>query len=148
MDGIIFTGLQASGKSTFYQMRFFKTHIRINLDMLRTRNRESILFNACLSAKQPVVIDNTNPKKADRQRYIRLFKENRFKTIGYYFASSLAQCMERNRSRKGKELLPDAALRGTRNKLEHPNFSEGYDELYYLKIKDDDFVMEEWKDEI
>jgi len=35
-DAVIFTGIQASGKSTFYKEQFSRTHIRINLDMLRT----------------------------------------------------------------------------------------------------------------
>ena len=46
MEGVIFVGIQASGKSTFYRERFFDTHLRINLDMLKTRNREQILLRA------------------------------------------------------------------------------------------------------
>ena len=61
MEALIFVGLQASGKSTFYKERFFTTHLRINLDMLRTRHRERLLIGACLEAKQPFVVDNTNP---------------------------------------------------------------------------------------
>ena len=40
MEAIVFIGLQASGKSSFYKERFFSTHVRISLDLLRTRNRE------------------------------------------------------------------------------------------------------------
>ena len=42
MQLILFTGVQASGKSTFYQQYFYHTHLRINLDMLKTRHREKI----------------------------------------------------------------------------------------------------------
>jgi hypothetical protein len=59
MQALIFTGIQTSGKTTFYRERFFETHIRISLDMLRTRNREQILLQACLEARQPFVKDNT-----------------------------------------------------------------------------------------
>ena len=52
--------------------------------MLKTRHRERILFNACLTAKQPVAIYNTNPAIGDRQRYIPLAKEHRFTITGYY----------------------------------------------------------------
>ena len=79
MEAVIFIGLQASGKSSFYRDRFINTHIRLNLDMLKTRHREKLLFHACLEAKQPVVIDNTNPSKSDRLRYIPLGKEHQFK---------------------------------------------------------------------
>ncbi|MCB9352743.1 MAG: ATP-binding protein, partial [Lewinellaceae bacterium] len=32
MEGILFIGIQASGKSTFYKERFFNSHLRISLD--------------------------------------------------------------------------------------------------------------------
>ncbi len=85
MEIILFMGIQASGKSTFYQEYFSNTHIRINLDMLKTRHREKILLNACLEAKQRFVVDNTNPTVADRKKYITLAKASGFKIIGYYF---------------------------------------------------------------
>lgn len=70
MELIILIGLQGSGKSTFSAQRFTDTHIRLNLDMLKTRHREHLLFEACLAAKQPMVIDNTNPTPEDRARYM------------------------------------------------------------------------------
>ncbi|MEN3294973.1 MAG: hypothetical protein V7642_4226, partial [Burkholderiales bacterium] len=42
MEMLLFIGIQASGKSTFYKERFFDTHVRISMDLLRTRNRESV----------------------------------------------------------------------------------------------------------
>ena len=60
MEAILFIGIPAVGKSTFYQERFFTTHVRINLDMLKTRAREFLLIHACLAGKQPFVVDNTN----------------------------------------------------------------------------------------
>jgi predicted kinase len=66
MEGIIFIGLQASGKSTFFLKEFYKTHIHLNMDMLKTRHRENILLNACIESKQKVVIDNTTPSIEER----------------------------------------------------------------------------------
>lgn len=43
-EAVIFVGVQGSGKSTFYRERFFDTHVRINLDMLRTRLKEQLLL--------------------------------------------------------------------------------------------------------
>jgi len=40
MEAIIFCGIQATGKTTFFKERFFKTHMRISLDQLNTRNKE------------------------------------------------------------------------------------------------------------
>jgi predicted kinase len=72
MEAVIFIGIQASGKSTFYKERLFNTHIRINLDMLKTRNREKQLMQVCLQTGQPFVIDNTNPTKEERQKSFSL----------------------------------------------------------------------------
>lgn len=50
---IVLCGIQASGKSSFARERWYESHVRINLDMLRTRNREDIVLYACLAAKAP-----------------------------------------------------------------------------------------------
>jgi predicted kinase len=84
MELVIFIGIQATGKSSFYRDRFFRTHIRVNLDMLKTRHREQIIFQACLEGKQSLVIDNTNPTIQDHDRYISIAKEHNFRIIGYY----------------------------------------------------------------
>ncbi len=132
MEIIIFIGLQGAGKSSFYKEKFIDTHIRINLDMLKTRHREKILFNACLEAKQPLVIDNTNPTIMDRSRYIELAKAKQFQVIGYYFKSSLEECKKRNSQRNKKQRIPLVGILDTYKKLEVPNYQEGFDRLYYV----------------
>jgi predicted kinase len=148
MQAVIFIGLQASGKSTFFKERFFNTHVRINLDMLKTRQREEILVNACLQARQNFVIDNTNPRVDDRKRYIIPAKEAHFEVIGYYFESQLTAVLQRNQSRLGKERIPEAGIRSTYNKLLIPRLEEGFDRLYYVTIDSQDlFVVKEWQKE-
>jgi predicted kinase len=148
MEGIIFIGIQASGKSTFYQRFFYKTHVRISLDMLKTRNRESILLNACIEAKQPFVIDNTNPSIVERKKYIYKLRENGLKIKGYYFQSIIKDCLERNQLRKGKDNVPEVGIKGTYNKLELPSYDEGFDELFYVSMSHNEFSVKEWKNEI
>src|SRR5512135_601345 len=99
MELVIFVGIPASGKSTFYLQHFFETHIRINLDMLRTRHREHLLIEACIAARQPFVVDNTNVTREDRARYIVPAKAAGFQVVGYYFRSSIGASIERNRGR-------------------------------------------------
>jgi len=148
MECIIFTGLQASGKSTYYMQNFYKTHMRINLDMLKKRTRENIFLQASIDAHQRLVIDNTNPTIEDREKYIKLFKANHFKIIGYFFEATLEECLVRNAQRKGKENIPEIGLRSTFSKLVEPSFSEGYDMLYKVKIQNNQFVVTEIKNEI
>ena len=149
MEAVIFVGLQASGKSTFYRERFFDSHIRLNLDMLRTRHREALLLKACLEAKQPFVVDNTNPTPADRQRYIVPAREQRFRVVGYYFRSQIDECQKRNEGREGHRAIPVAALLGTYRKLEIPHLEEGFNELKYVTIvPGGGFAVKEWSDEV
>ena len=49
--------------------------------------------------------------------------------------------------RTGKALLPVSALAATHRILEVPNRAEGYDELHYVRIEEDRFIVEPWKTE-
>ncbi len=146
MEAVIFIGIQATGKSTFYLERFYKSHVRINLDMLKTRRREDILLEACLRARQPFVVDNTNVTRVERSKYINLGKQAGFRVIGYYFRSNLDEALERNRNREGKEFIPEIGVRARSRQLEVPNYAEGFDELYYVSIVDGKFFIKEWRD--
>jgi predicted kinase len=83
VEAVVFVGIQASGKSSFYRARFFDTHLRVNLDMLKTRHREQLLLRSCIEVKQPFVVDNTNPSIEERARYIELARSGGFRVVGY-----------------------------------------------------------------
>lgn len=149
MEAVIFIGLPASGKSSFFQQRFCDSHIRLNLDMLRTRHRERILFEACLEAKQPFVIDNTNPGLDDRRRYIEPARRLRFTVVGYYFPIDAETCLARNAQRGGSRRVPDVAIKSVAKKLVRPALDEGFDVLRYVRPDGGGgFVVEEYRDEI
>ena len=133
MQAVIFIGIQASGKSSFYKERFFNTHIRINLDMLKTRSREDILLQACLRAKQPFVVDNTNPQTIDRIKYIQAAREARFDVVGYFFDVDTKTATLRNSSRTGNARVPAHVIPITQRKLQLPVYEEGFDRLYRVR---------------
>jgi predicted kinase len=137
MEAVIFVGIQGSGKSSFYRQHFFDTHVRISLDVLRTRHREQLLLAACLAAKQPFVIDNTNPLVRDRARYIEPAREAGFRVAAYFFETSLTEAMRRNHQRAGKQKIPVPAIAGTLRKLQVPTMEEGYDEIYRVTLSPD-----------
>lgn len=137
MEMILFIGCQGAGKTTFYLERFFKTHVRVNLDMLKTRHRERLLVLACLHMKQRFVVDNTNATAKDRQRYFDLARDSRFRVIGYYFEATIDEALERNARREGKERIPEIGVRGTFAKLEPPTYAEGFDELFRVRVLPD-----------
>jgi predicted kinase len=134
MEAIIFTGIQASGKSTFYLRRFYETHIRINLDMLRTRHREQLLIDACIAARQSFVVDNTNVTREQRARYIAPAKAAGFHVVGYYFQANLGDCVARNRAREPSQVVPDKGIAAMYHRLQVPAMDEGFDELYNVQI--------------
>lgn len=134
VDAVLFIGAQGSGKSTFYRERFSDTHVRINLDMLKTWQREQIFLNACIEARQSFVIDNTNALESDRARYIPLARAARFRVIAYFFETTLADAMRRNSRRSGKQRIPAPALAATFRKLQPPRWEEGFDEIYTVTL--------------
>lgn len=148
VQGILFIGVQASGKSTFYVQRFFRTHVRISMDLLNTRNKEQRMLETCVDLQQRVVIDNTNPTAAERARYIAQLRAAKYNVVGYYFRSSLSEVLDRNGARPIAEQVPRVGILGTHKRLELPSLSEGFDELYYISIDDGEFVVNDWQDEV
>lgn len=149
MEAVIFIGLPATGKSSFYFERFWRTHVRINMDMLKTRHREELLLRACVEGGQPFVADNTNPSASERARYITPARAAGFYVVGYYFRSSLEESLRRNAARAGGERVPDKGVFGTYKRLQLPDPSEGFDELYHVAMGGEGkFHVEEWSDEI
>lgn len=141
MQAIIFMGIQASGKTTFYKNNFMNTHLRISLDQLRTRNREKSILDCCIETKTLVVIDNTNPTRKDRERYIEELKKAGYQIIGYYFESTLRDALARNENRIGKAKIPAVGIMSTIKKFEVPSISEGFELIYKVVIADNEFQV-------
>jgi predicted kinase len=149
MQLVLFSGIQATGKSTFYQQRFFHSHVRLSLDLLRTRHREQRFLQVCLETQMRCVVDNTNPTRAERASYITPARAAGFEIIGYFFQSIAADALLRNRQRPVERQVPDKGIRGTRNRLEIPAPSEGFDKLYYVRVAgNQEFTLTEWQDEV
>lgn len=145
MTAIILMGIPASGKSTYCKEQFFSTHLRLSLDMLKTRHREKLIFQTCLDAKQPFVIDNTNASVAERKRFIGPAKEAGFKVVGYYFSSRVQDALERNRQREGADRIPGKGILGVAGRLELPSLMEGFDKLWFVGMDGvGGFIIEEW----
>ena len=143
---VIMMGIQGSGKSTFYHKFLAKDFVRVNLDTLKTRHQESLLIEECIKQGKSFAIDNTNPTKYDRSRYIPLAKATGYKIIGYFMESKLKECIERNNLRQGHEKIPPIAIASTSNRLQMPSFDEGFDELYFVKNDGKTMTVSEWRE--
>jgi predicted kinase len=140
MRGVVFCGVQGSGKSTFFRDRFYATHVRLSLDLLRTRHREDVLLHACLAIQQPFVVDNTNPTVGGRARYLALARAAGFGTDLFFFDSTLDDALRRNAGRPAE--VPEVGVRGTFAKLERPTVTEGFDRLVHVTIDADGRFVE------
>jgi predicted kinase len=149
IEAVLLIGIQATGKSTFCRERFGNTHVRINLDTLKTRRREDALLSECLDARRPFIVDNTNVTSAERAKYISLARSRGFSVTGYYFESRIADALKRNAMRAGKECIPERGVLSAYAKLQLPTRNEGFEKLFYVQIgPNNTFVVEEWQDEV
>ena len=119
---VILIGSQVAMKTSFYLERYLHTHVRIAFEQLKTRQREDILVQACLMAKQPFVVDNLNVTRLDRARYITAAKPAGFRVTGYYFSTG-------------------QAIGGA---LELPRLEEGFSALSYVKQDNGQFDVSPW----
>ena len=131
MEAIVLCGVQGSGKTTLYRDRFLATHVRVSMDLLRTRHREAAFVAVCLETRQLFVVDNTNPTPADRRRYLDPAREAGFRTVGYLVEVDPAEALGRNAERAGRERVPASGLMGTARRLLRPTLEEGFDELWH-----------------
>ena len=131
MEAVILCGVQGSGKTTLYRERFLDTHVRVSMDLLRTRAREEAFLNLCLQTQQRFVVDNTNPTAADRRRYVEPARAAGFKVIGYLVEVDASEALARNDQRAGKQRVPAAGVIGTARRLIRPTLEEGFDELWH-----------------
>ena len=143
---VIMIGIQGSGKSTFYHKYLADSFVRVNLDTVKTRHQENLLISECIKDGKSFAIDNTNPTRADRQRYIPLAQYAGYKVVGYFMESKLKTCIERNNQRTGTARIPATAIAATSNKLQMPSYNEGFDEIYFVKNDGETMVIEDWRE--
>ncbi|MGL5060430.1 MAG: AAA family ATPase [Microcoleus sp.] len=151
MELIMFIGLQASGKSSFFRTYFATTHELVSKDCFRNHKKPSqrqiYLIETTLKAGSSVVVDNTNPTIADRASLIELGRSYNAEIIGYYFRSHLKDCLARNQQREGKARVPDVGIYATLNKLTKPSYDEGFDKLFYVSmVGDGNFQVDQWQE--
>ncbi len=134
---VIFVGLQASGKSTFFRERFAATHEHVSKDLLRNnrnRNRrQGQLVEAALRSGRPAVVDNTNPTVEDRRPLVELGRRFGARVVGYHFDSGVRDCLACNARREGRARVPDVTVFATAKRLEPPSRDEGFDELHRVR---------------
>lgn len=135
---MILIGLPASGKTTFYRERFAETHSHVSKDLLRNNRRsdrrQEELIAESLAEGRSVVVDNTNATVEVRAPLMALARTHGATVVGYYFATEAADALRRNRTRQGRDRVPDVAIFAIRKRLQPPTLGEGFDHLFSVAL--------------
>ncbi|MCA9795321.1 MAG: AAA family ATPase [Candidatus Eremiobacteraeota bacterium] len=146
MELVLFIGLPASGKTSFYQQRFASTHLHVSKDLMpnqkRRDRRQAQMIEQAFERGGSVVLDNTHPARVDRRAWLELAHRWKAEPVGYYFASSLAECQARNQARERQ--VPEVAFFSILKKLERPAPEEGFARLYYVRLTATGFQVEDY----
>lgn len=133
-------GVQGAGKSTFCK-KYLSDYEYVNLDTLKSRDKEEKLVKKLFREGKSFVVDNTNRLKSDRERYIPMAIAKDYKIVGYYFEPDLKACLRRNKNRSRK--VPENVIREYYNIVlnNRPTYDEGFDEIYTVINDDIDMII-------
>ena len=77
---------------------------------------------------------------AERGRYIpQARKDKDARIVVYCFVPDLEGCLARNGQRRGRARVPEVAIKCKLAKFEPPDFGEGIDEIYDVKLSENGF---------
>ncbi len=131
---IVLTGIPGSGKSSLAKTRF-QNHVRVNLDIVRSRHAEEALIMKALENSRSVVIDNTNTTINSRKKYIDIARRAGVRVSSVYLTCPIDIALKRNSKRQGKERVPDFVVKIYNKKLEVPTLAEGFDSVEIIQTE-------------
>lgn len=146
---MIFIGLPGAGKTTFYRRYFAATHRHVSKDLRpharrREEGQRQILEHA-LARGESVVVDNTNPRRRDREPLIAIARAAHARVVGYFFDVTTREAVARNAERTGRGKVPNVAIFTAAKRLEPPEPVEGFDQLFRVRVTPErTFSVSEW----
>jgi len=138
---VILIGLPGAGKTTFYRRYFGATHRHVSKDLWphakRRDTRQQQLLHDAFSRGESVVVDNTNPTRLERAQIVSIARAHQVQMIGYFFDVTTREAVARNAERTGSGKVPNVAIYTTAKRLEPPVASEGFDQLFSVRVTPD-----------
>jgi len=133
---IVMVGMQASGKSSFVRKYLVpKGYVRINRDTLKTQEKCVSEAKKALSSGSSVVIDNTNPDVASRNKYIAIANQSGIPCRCFVMTTPRKLAEHLNVFREiisgGKApRIPDIAYNVYQKKYKEPTAAEGFTQIH------------------
>lgn len=106
-------GIPGCGKTTYVLENFRNTHVRLNLDTIKSREKERRIFAACLDSGVNVVIDNTNMSRKERARFVPLARLFGYEIRVIHIRDTFERCAPRVLERSkttNREPIPDKGI--------------------------------------
>ena len=144
---VVFSGLQASGKTMFYRERLAASHVLVSKDAWpnarRREDRQRRLVSEHLRAGRSVVVDNTNPTPAERAPLVVIARVASARVVSYAFITTVPEAVHRNALRTGRARIPDAGIYSVAKRLCPVLVSEGFDRRFMVQLTNQGFVVTE-----
>jgi predicted kinase len=137
VDLVVLSGLQGSGKSTFFGARFAASHAHVSQDRFPNARdpaaRRRALIVEAARAGRSAVVDDTNVSRERRTALAALARELGMRPVLYWFAPDVPGSLARNAGRTGRARVPNVAIFASRKRLELPDRSEGFAAVFEVR---------------
>ena len=145
---VIMVGAPASGKSYYSLGLESKGFVRINKDTMKTDKVAEKAFNAAFKDGRNIVIDNTNPTKETRAKWIAAAKKASYSVtiVWMNFPMAVVEFLDNYRIYRNKNQdthVPAVAMRVYYKKLEAPTHDE-CDNLVEVKTINNTEMLSVW----
>lgn len=139
LDVAVLVGLQASGKSAFYEQCLAARYALVSKDLFpraarNKQRRQTRLMAEALAAGQSVAIDNTNPSPREWDPLVALGHAYGAAVTAYWFPPDIRGSLRRNAAREGRGRVPDVGVRATFARLCRPVLSDGFDAVREVRF--------------
>ncbi|MDO0928903.1 ATP-binding protein [Streptomyces sp. TG1A-8] len=136
---VVLVGLQASGKSTFYERCLRDRPVLVSKDLFprsarHKQARQMRLVEEALAVDRSVVVDNTNPSPEEWGPLVAAARAHGATVTAYWFPPDLAGSLRRNAGRTGRARVPDAGIHATLRRLRRPSTADGFDAVHDVRF--------------